>query len=408
MSPEVSMKTDEIIDLEQKYILQTYRRPAIVLERGNGVYLFDTDGRRYLDFVSGLSVNAFGYGDPEILASMAEQAKLLIHCSNLYHTIPAPRLAKLLVEHSCADRVFFCNSGTEANEAAIKFAHRWGHDTFPDHPKYRILAFHNSFHGRTCGSLALTGQEKYHKGFGPLLPGADFAKFNDLVSAEASLTDETCAIIVEPLQAEGGIHVATQGFLSGLRKLCDDRGMLLIFDEVQCGLGRTGSLFAYQQYGGVEPDMMTLAKPLGGGLPIGVTLINEKVASHLHPGDHAATFGANPVICAIAIRVLKRLTSDGFLDAVRTKGEYLIGRLHDLAEKYPSKVKGVRGRGLIAGLVVGDPPGEIVDACRERGILVVAAGTDVVRLLPPLIVEQRHIDEVIEVLDQVLNGYEGK
>ncbi|MBI4531524.1 MAG: aspartate aminotransferase family protein [Candidatus Latescibacteria bacterium] len=396
------MKTDEIIDFEQKYILQTYRRPPIVLERGNGVYLFDTDGRRYLDFVSGLSVNAFGYGDQEVVEAMVEQAKLLIHSSNLYHTIPAPRLAKLLVEHSCADRVFFCNSGTEANEAAIKFARRWGYDTSPDRPKFRILAFYNSFHGRTCGSLALTGQEKYHHGFGPLLPGADFATFNDLTSVDVSLTDDTCAVIVEPLQAEGGIHVATQEFLSGLRRLCDERGMLLIFDEVQCGLGRMGSLFAYQQYAGVEPDIVTLAKPLGGGLPLGVTLVREKVAAHLHPGDHAATFGANPVICAVAVRVLKRLMSDEFLLSVKAKGDYLIGKLHGLASQYPLKVQGVRGCGLIAGLVVEGPPGEIVDACRERGVLVVAAGTDVVRLLPPLIVEQRHIDEAIAVLDQVL------
>lgn len=399
------MKTEEIIGMEQTYILQTYRRPPIVLERGNGVYLFDTDGKRYLDFVSGLSVNAFGYGDQEILSAMSEQARLLIHCSNLYHTVPAPQVAKLLVFHSFADRVFFCNSGTEAIEAAIKFARRLGHDNYPGQPRHRILAFHNSFHGRTCGSLALTGQEKYHRGFGPLLPGADFAKFNDLPSVEAALTDETCAIIVEPLQAEGGIHVATQDFLAGLSKLCRDREMLLILDEVQCGLGRTGSLFAYQQYDNVQPDIMTLAKPLGGGLPLGVTLVTEKVAEHVHPGDHAATFGANPVICAIAIKVLKRMTSDGFLEHVSAMGEYLAAGLQSVMSRHPDIVVGVRGRGLIAGLVVNCPPGDVVEACRDRGVLVVVAGTDVVRLLPPLTVERCHVDEVIEILDQVLADY---
>ncbi|MBT4503378.1 MAG: aminotransferase class III-fold pyridoxal phosphate-dependent enzyme, partial [Gemmatimonadetes bacterium] len=255
------MRTEEIISKESQYILQTYVRPEFVIERGNGVYLFDTDGNRYLDFVSGLAVNAFGYGDYDILKAIEEQSAQLMHVSNLYHTIPSVQLAQMLVEQSFADRAFFCNSGTEAWEASLKFCRKWG-SSF-DKPKNRFIAMNDSFHGRTYGSISTTGQPKYHQGFEPMLPGIDFADFNDLASVEKLVTDETCAILVEPLQAEGGINVASQEFLQGLRKLCDEREILLVFDEIQVGLGRTGSLWAHEQYE-VEPDVMTLAKALGG------------------------------------------------------------------------------------------------------------------------------------------------
>ena len=394
------MKTEDIIKGEQQYILQTYGRPEFVLERGNGVYLFDTDGNRYLDFVSGLAVNAFGYGDYDVLKAIEEQSAKLMHVSNLYHTIPSVQLAQMLVENSFADRVFFCNSGAESWEATLKFCRKWGNTTHAK-PKNRLLAFNDSFHGRTYGAISTTGQPKYHKGFEPLLPGIDFADFNDLASVEKALTDETCAILVEPLQAEGGIHAATPELLQGLRDLCDEREMLLVFDEIQVGCGRLGSLWAHQQYG-VEPDIMTLAKALGGGLPIGVALLRQKVADAIQAGDHAATFGANPVACAAAVVVFGKLIEDGFIDTVREKGEYLIGRLEKLQERWPEHISGVRGRGLIAGAVTQRPAADYLAAFRERDILVATAGADVVRFLPPLIVEKDRIDEVVDVFDEIL------
>ena len=394
------MKTEDVVKDEGQYILQTYGRPEFVLERGNGVYLFDTDGNRYLDFVSGLAVNALGYGDYDVLKAIEEQAGKLMHVSNLYHTIPSVKLAKMLVESSFADRVFFCNSGTESWEATLKFCRKWGNTTH-DKPKNRLIAFNDSFHGRTYGSISTTGQPKYHQGFEPLLPGIDFADFNDLTSVEKLVTDETCAILVEPLQAEGGIHAAEPEFLQGLRALCDEREMLLVFDEIQVGCGRLGSLWAHQQYG-VEPDIMTLAKALGGGLPIGVALLRQKVADAIAAGDHAATFGANPVACAAAVTVFGKLLEDGFIDSVREKGEYLIGRLEKLQERWPEHITGVRGKGLIAGAVTVRPAADYLAAFRERDILVATAGADVMRFLPPLIVEKDRIDEVVDVFDEIL------
>ena len=394
------MKTEDVVKDEGQYILQTYGRPEFVLERGNGVYLFDTDGNRYLDFVSGLAVNALGYGDYDVLKAIEEQAGKLMHVSNLYHTIPSVKLAKMLVESSFADRVFFCNSGTESWEATLKFCRKWGNTTH-DKPKNRLIAFNDSFHGRTYGSISTTGQPKYHQGFEPLLPGIDFADFNDLTSVEKLVTDETCAILVEPLQAEGGIHAAEPEFLQGLRALCDECEMLLVFDAIQVGCGRLGSLWAHQQYG-VEPDIMTLAKALGGGLPSGVALLRQKVADAIAAGDHAATFGANPVACAAAVTVFGKLLEDGFIDSVREKGEYLIGRLEKLQERWPEHITGVRGKGLIAGAVTVRPAADYLAAFRERDILVATAGADVVRFLPPLIVEKDRIDEVVDVFDEIL------
>ncbi len=398
------MNTKAIIDLEQTYILQTYGRPDFVLERGDGVHLFDTDGKRYLDFVSGLSVNALGYNNPAISDAMTEQARKLIHVSNLYHTIPAPQLARMLCERSFADRVFFCNSGTESWEAALKFARKWGYRNFEDRAKYKFIAMNNSFHGRTMGSVSTTGQPKYHKGFGPMLPGISFAEFNDLESVERLVDAETVAVILEPLQAEGGIHSADPSFLEGLRLLCDEMKMLLVFDEIQSGLGRTGSLFCYEHYG-VTPDIMTLAKPLAGGLPIGATLMSQAVADAVEASDHAATFGAHPVSCAVGVEVFKKLSDPGFIAAVRAKGDHLKGRLNALKDKYPDKITEVRGMGLIAGAVLADvPAADVMGEFRERGILVCAAGPDVVRFLPPLVIEQANIDHVLDVFEEILNG----
>lgn len=394
------MRTEQVIQDEGQYILQTYGRPEFVLERGNGVYLFDTEGNRYLDFVSGLAVNAFGYGDYDILKAIEDQAAQLMHCSNLYHTIPSTKLAKRLVENSFADRVFFCNSGTEAWEAALKFCRKWGNTTFAK-PKNKLIAMHDSFHGRTYGSISTTGQPKYHQGFEPLLPGIEFAKFNDLDSVKDLVTDETCAILVEPIQAEGGIHVATPEFLQGLRQLCDEREMLLVFDEIQVGCGRTGTLWAYQQYG-VEPDMMTLAKALGGGLPIGVTLLQQHVADAIQAGDHAATFGANPVACATALVVFDKLVADGFLTGIKEKSQYLENSLHKLQERWPQHIEGVRGRGLIFGAVTKKPAADYMPAFRARDILVVTAGANVLRFLPPLVIEKDAISQAMDVFDEIL------
>ena len=395
------IKTQSILKQESEYILQTYGRPDFVLERGNGVYLFDLDGNRYLDFVSGLAVNAFGYGDYDILKAMEKQAAQLMHCSNLYHTVPSTRLAKLLVENSFADRVFFCNSGTESWEASLKFCRKWGSTRFSE-PKYEFISMNNSFHGRTYGSISTTGQPKYHKGFEPLLPGVSFADFNDLSSVEELVTDRTCAILVEPIQAEGGIHVATDEFLQGLRSLCDDRELLLVFDEIQVGMGRTGSLWAYQQYS-VEPDIMTLAKALGGGLPIGVSLLRQKVADAVEAGDHAATFGANPVVTAVALTVLEKLLADGFLDSVTERAAQLHAGLHKLQERWSEEIVEIRGRGLIAGTVMKNrPAAEYIAAFWERDILAAPCGPDVVRFLPPLVMEKDQIDEAVDVFDEIL------
>ena len=395
----MTIKTENLIEQEHRYILQTYGRPDFVLERGNGVYLFDLDGNRYLDFVSGLAVNALGYGDYDVLKAIEQQSAQLMHVSNLYHTVPSTRLAKSLVESSFADRVFFCNSGTEAWEAALKFCRKWGHTSGGRH---KLIAFRNSFHGRTLGSLSTTGQPRYQEGFGPLLPGVDFADFNDLASVEALVDDETCAVLVEPIQGEGGVHVATEDFLQGLRSLCDDRGLLLAFDEIQVGMGRTGSLWAYHQYG-VEPDVMTLAKALGGGLPIGATLMTQKVADAVQAGDHAATFGANPVVANVALAVLGKIADEGFLEGVAGKGQRLRKGLEKLQQRWPERISELRGRGLIQGAVVTDrPAADYLADFREREILVAPCGPDMVRFLPPLIVDEDRIDQVIDVFDEIL------
>ena len=393
------MRTDEVIALEKQVILQTFNRPPFVLERGNGVHLFDTEGNRYLDFVSGIAVNAFGYGDYDVLKALKKQASLLIHCSNLYYSEPQVKLAELLVEHSFADKVFFCNSGTEAIEAAIKFARRWGHERF-EQPKVRIITMMGSFHGRTYGALSATGQPKFHRGFEPLVPGFVTVPFNDLEAVREAVTEDTCAILVEPLQGESGVKPADRAFLEGLRILCDEREMLLIFDEIQFGLVRSGSLFAYQHFG-VEPDVMTLAKPLGGGLPIGAVLLRDEVAQYLGPGDHGTTFGGGPLVCSVACTVFRKLMDPELLDRVEQRGAYLHASLDHLKSRR-SQIKEVRGLGLIAGVVTECEPKAVAEAFRKRNVLVCTSGKDAVRFLPPLIVEEQHVDEVVDVFDEIL------
>ncbi len=398
----MTLTPQDVIALEQRYIAPTYKRAPMVFERGEGVWLYDTEGRRYLDFVAGIAVNALGYGHPEMLAALEAQARKLIHVSNLYHTIPHVLLARDLCEASFADRVFFCNSGTEANEGALKFARKWARTRTGNEDKYEIVTFSNAFHGRSMGSLAVTYNEKYRKPFEPLIQGVRWAEFNDLESARRVIWHQTAAVIVEPVQGEGGVQPATREFLAGLRALCDEYGAALIFDEVQCGLGRTGTLWAYEQYG-VEPDIMTLAKPLGGGLPIGAILMKEEIASVLAPGDHGSTFAASPLITAVARTVFNTIKAPDFLASVRRVGEYLGQKLRDLAARHPAVVREVRGRGLMWGIELAETrqPADVVEAGYAHGLIVAPAGRNTVRLVPPLIVQAEHVDQAVEILDRI-------
>jgi predicted acetylornithine/succinylornithine family transaminase len=390
---------DDIIKREKKYLLQLYKRSEFVLERGEGVYLYDTAGKKYLDFVSGISVNMLGHRDKEVMQAMAEQAGRLIHCSNLYHTQPQVDLAELLVKNCFADKVFFCNSGAEAVEGALKFARKWGKQAFKK-PKFEIVSTYQSFHGRTYGSLSATGQEEYQEPFKPMVPGFRFVKFNELSAMEQAVTDETCAILVEPVQGEGGIHPASADYLKGLRKICNNRGVLLIFDEIQCGLGRIGTVFAYQRFG-VKPDILTLAKPIGGGLPMGVVLLKDNISQYILPGDHGTTFGGNPVVCNVALTVFKRLLEGDIIRNVNQTGAYLLERLDGLKKKHAS-IAEVRGLGLMVGVELKMSAGDVIKQCAARGVLVYKAGDKVLRLLPPLVIENKHVDILIETLDAVL------
>ncbi|WP_129671875.1 aspartate aminotransferase family protein [Candidatus Chloroploca sp. Khr17] len=393
--------TAGVIQADHEYILQTYVKPDFVLERGEGVYLFDTAGRRYLDFVAGIAVNALGYGDPEVTRAIADQATKLIHVSNLYHTAPAGELARLLVEHSPGlDRVFFGNSGAEVIEGSLKFARRYAREHYGE-GKTAIVAFDGSFHGRTMGALAVTAREKYREPFMPVMPGARFATYNDLASVEAVMGDDVCAVILEPVQGEGGLRVADPAFLQGVRELCDRYQALLIFDEIQCGMGRTGTLWAHEP-SGVRPDLMTLAKPLAGGLPIGAILLGQHVADTIHVGDHGTTFGGNPLATAVGSVVFKRINDPAFLSHVREVSSYLDESLQDLAADLPGRIRELRGRGLMRGVALNVPAAPVREIAQQQGLLVATAGDDILRLVPPLITETGHIDEALTILRRAL------
>ena len=405
------MNKQEIIEGESKYIVNTYLRPEIVFSHGQGSYLYDTSGKRYLDFTSGIAVTALGHADPQWLAAVSEQAAKLVHVSNLYHTEPHVALARRLVENSFADRVYFCNSGAEANEAAIKFTRKYarsisaaenetGPDSQLDNPpsKSEIVAFSGGFHGRTVGALATTHKAKYRDPFAPLMPGVTFAPFNDLDAAQRVINQDTCAVIVEPIQGEGGVNPASQDFLGGLRHICDQNQALLIFDEVQCGLGRTGHLWAHEAYDTI-PDIMTLAKPLAGGLPIGATLVNQAVADVIKPGDHGSTFAAGPLVCRAAEIVFDRVSDPRFLRQVTENGAYLRRRLENLEHE---EIVQIRGQGLLFGLEMKTAVAPLLAKAREKGLLLINAGETVLRLAPPLIVNQAEIDQAVTVIDQII------
>lgn len=386
-----------IPDKTAQYILNTYARAPFVLEHGEGMYLYDSDGRQYLDFASGISVNALGHADPGITHAVQEQIAQLSHVCNLFYSAPQADLAEKLCQRSFADKVYFANSGAEAVEAAIKFARKYARYTYGP-GKTGIVAFTGAFHGRTAGALALTAREKYQAPFRPLMPDVTFAPFNDLEAAEKLVGPQTCAVFVETIQGEGGIHPASAEFLAGLRTTCDRYGALLVFDEIQCGMGRTGKLWAYEHVG-VVPDMMTLAKALGGGLPIGATLLNDRVAHVMELGDHGSTFAGGPVICRVAEVVLDRVSDPAMLAHVTAMGELLVERL---AELHAPQITEIRGRGLMIGVEMDRDVSPLIKAGHAHGLLMINAGTNVLRLLPPLIVEEQHIDEFMNKLDTIL------
>ena len=392
---------DDIIQMEHDYLLQVYSRPDIVFTDGRGSTLYDSRGRAYLDCAAGIAVNALGYADPELTEVAQQAAAGLWHVSNLYHTAPAARLARLLVETSgFAQRVHFSLCGASANEGAFKFARKYAR-TRHGEGKFHIVSFSNAFHGRLFGSLAATPRPKYQQAFEPLMPGVRVAEFNSLPSAAAAIQDDVCAVIVEPLQGEGGIHAATPAFLQGLRDLCDAHDALLIFDEVQCGLGRTGALWAWQDCG-VAPDLLTSAKPLAGGLPMGAILMTPRVADVMAVGDHASTFAGGPFVAAVAEAVVRRISRPAFLAEVRRKGELLKERLQEINSPH---VLEVRGRGLLLGLQLDIPAGDVVKAGFEHGLVLINAGPDVLRLAPPLVITDAELDAVVERLDAILKTW---
>jgi acetylornithine/N-succinyldiaminopimelate aminotransferase len=380
-------------------LLPVYDRD-LVLVKGKGSRLLDDQGRSYLDFAAGVAVNGLGYGDRKVLAAIRKQAAALIHASNLYHTPVVSQLAERLTSLAFPSRVFFCNSGTEAVEAALKFARRLGQPQ----GRFELVAFERAFHGRTMGSLSLTWAAKYREPFEPLVPGVRFCPWNDLDALADAVMPQTCAVFLEPVQGEGGVRVASPEFLRGVARLCKEAGALLVLDEVQCGLGRTGRMFAYE-HAGITPDILTLAKPLGAGLPLGATLVREEIASAIHSGDHGSTFGGNPVAAAASTAVLDRLTSDGFVQDVARKGDLLLHGLRKLARRH-AQIAEVRGLGLMAGVEFRGEAGAVVKGLRERGILATKAGDTVLRLLPPLVVKRSEIRELLAALDVLLG--EGK
>ena len=391
------MNSQDIIDAEKRYLVQTYARPPFVLTRGEGVYVLDADGNKYLDCAAGIAVNALGYNDPELVKAIEDAATGLLHTSNLFYTEPQVALAKALVEKSFADKVFFANTGAEAIEGAIKFARKC-HKERGDANRTGLVAFRGSFHGRTMGSLALTDSEKYQAPFRPLMPGATFADYNDLDSARAAITNETAAVIVEPVQGEGGVNPASEDFLRGLRAWCNERGALLIFDEIQCGMGRTGKLWAHE-WAGVTPDLMTLAKPLAGGLPIGALLMTDAVASAMHVGEHGTTFGGGPFITKVALEVFNRISDEKFLAHVNETGNYLMERLSEINSPH---IKEVRGRGLMVGVELDIDVAQVRDRGYAHGLLLIQAREKVVRFVPPLVFQRKHVDELVDKFSSVL------
>jgi len=388
-----------IIDQADQVMAATYQRFPIVITRGQGCELFDDQGRRYLDFVAGIAVCGLGHAHPGVVKALASQAAELWHVSNLYYTVPQTKLAQWLVDHSFADRAFFCNSGAEANEAAIKLARKYFHDQ--GHPeRFRIISMAQSFHGRTMGALSATGQDKIRKGFDPVLDGFDFVPFNDIEALEAKIGPATCAVLLEPLQGEGGVRCPSEGYLKAVRQVCDRAGLLLIFDEIQTGMGRTGKLFAYEHFH-MTPDIMTLAKALGNGLPIGAMLARDEVIQAFGAGAHATTFGGSPLATATACEVVQTLEREQIVEHCATVGAYFKDRLRELQARHGC-IEDVRGMGLLLGLQLNQEGGPLVTQCLEKGFLVNCIQERILRFVPPLIVTEGQVDRLVDCLDEIL------
>jgi acetylornithine aminotransferase len=392
--------TIEFMERADEVIAKTYQRFPVVFARGSGATLFDSTGRSYTDFVAGIAVCNLGHAHPKLCRTLADQANTLWHVSNLYYTIPQIELAAWLVDHSFADRVFFGNSGAEANEAAIKLARRYFKDR-SEPQRFRIISMQQSFHGRTMATLSATGQDKIKKGFDPILDGFDFVAFNDARAIASAINPETCAVMLEPIQGEGGVRCPDAEYLKHVRNLCDDAGILLIFDEIQTGMGRTGKLFAYEHFG-VEPDIMTLAKALANGLPIGAMLAKEHVAAAFGPGAHASTFGGTPLVTSVARDVCKILDEDNIIDSARRTGRYFQEKLLGLKERY-EVIGDVRGIGLLLGMKLKIDGASIVTQCMERGFLINCIQDNILRFAPPLIISESEIDALVQCLDEVLD-----
>ncbi len=397
------MITNDILMDSQKFTMNTYSRQPLVLIKGRGTKVYDSDGREYLDFVSGVAVNNLGHCHPRVVVALQKQAQRLMHVSNHFHNEPQVNLAKLLVKNSFADKAFFCNSGTEAIEAAIKLARRYSREVLKQ-DRFEIITMHGSFHGRTLGALAATAQEKIHKGFEPLVPGFKYVPFNDVKAVERSINEHTCAVLVEPVQGEGGVIVPSAGYLKALRDLCDQHNILLMLDEIQTGMGRTGKFFGYE-HEGIVPDAAAIAKGLGGGMPIGALLATDKAAQAFTPGSHGSTFGGNPLACAAAIASIETLLEDNIIiQSVEQLGRHFLQRLGDLKAKY-SFVRDVRGKGLLVGMELDIDGKEIVTACLRDGFLINCTMNTVLRFMPPLIISEEEIDLLVQSLDKIFEKH---
>jgi len=394
------MLTNELLESSKKYIINTYNRFPVVFIKGRGAKLFDSDNREYLDFVAGIAVCNLGHCHPKVTVAFQKQAQRLVHISNLYHNEPQIKLAKMLVENSFADKAFFCNSGAEANEAAIKLVRKYAKEKLKGN-RYEIITMEKSFHGRTIATITATGQEKVQKGFEPLLPGFKYALFNNIDAVKKAISKKTAAVMLEPIQGEGGVNIPDNDYLKKLRRLCNDEGILLVFDEVQTGMGRTGRLFAYEHYG-IEPDIMTLAKALGNGVAIGAMLAKESIAEAFTPGSHATTFGGNPLACSAANAALETIMEDGILfeNCVRM-GDYLTKGLKELKKEH-SFIKDIRSKGLLVGMELTIDGKDIVMECLKDGLLINCTMDKILRFLPPLIVTKEEIDSMLEILYGVL------
>ena len=396
------MDTKRMFELSDKHLMTFTKRYPVALVRGEGSRVWDSNGKEYLDFTGGIAVTALGHSHPKVVGTLREQAATLVHVSNYFHIPQQAQLAQLLCEHSFADRVFFSNSGAEANETAIKLARKWAKE-HGSSDRGDIISMRGGFHGRTLATVTATAQEKYHHGFEPLPGGFKYVNFNDLKALERAIDSRTAAVLVEPIQGEGGVIVPDEGYLPGMRKLCDEAGILLILDEIQTGMGRTGKLWAYE-HSGVAPDIMTVAKALANGVPIGATLATEDVARVFTPGTHGSTFGGNPLATAVGVTVFSTLIEDRLAERAGRMGKLLLETLEAIRAKHPNAVKEIRGRGLLAGLDLVPPVGDAVAACRERGLLVLTAGDNTLRLAPALVVSEKEIAEACGIIDVALKA----